>query len=105
METKKKSLALKSQEEEDSKSENETNLSDGIVLWSRRIARMIKKRGKSKKGKISQKESSKSKTSNKDDVTCFGCNKQEHFKSECPELKKDVKKKKKKCEHYILSSL
>ena len=46
---KKKSLALKSQEEEDSESENETDLSDEIALWSRRIARMMKKRGKQKK--------------------------------------------------------
>ena len=55
---------------------------------------MIRKRGKSKQ--TSQKESSKAKSSNKDDVTCFGCGKQGHFKSECLELKKDVKKKKKK---------
>ena len=81
---KKKSLALKSQEEEDSKSENGTDLSDDIALWSRRIARMMKKKGKLKKGPASQKESNKAKSSNRDDVTCFSCNEKGHFKSKCP---------------------
>ena len=92
---KKKSLALKSQEEEDLYSKNKTDLSDKIVLWSRRIARMMKKKGNLKKGQASEKENSKTNTSNKEDVTCFGSNKQRHFKSECPDLKRDVKKKKK----------
>ena len=72
---KQKSLALKSQEEEDSESENKTNLSDELALWSRRIPRMMKKRGKPKKRQTSRKESNKTKSSNKDDVTCFGYNK------------------------------
>ena len=50
---KKQSLALKSQEEEDFESENEIDLSDKIALWLRRIARMMKKKGKPKKGQTS----------------------------------------------------
>ena len=68
-------------------------MNDEIAFWSKRIARMMRKRGKSKQS--SRKETNKTKSSNKDDVTCFGCGKQGHFKSECPKLKKDVKKKKK----------
>ena len=93
---KKKSLAFKSQEEEDSESENETDLSDEIALWSKRIARMMRKRGKSKKEQISRRDNNKTKTNNKDDVICFDCGKQGHFKSECTKLKKDAEKKKKK---------
>ena len=56
----------------------------------------MKKKGKPKKRQTSWKESNKSKTSSKNDITYFDYNKQGHFKSECPDLKKDVKKKKKK---------
>ena len=93
---KKKSLTLKFQDEEDFESENETDLRDEIAIWSKRITRMMRKRGKSKKKQISRRDNNKTKTSNKDDVTFFGCGKQGHFKSECPELKRDAKKKKKK---------
>ena len=47
---KKKSLAFKSQEEKDSDSKNEIDLSDEIALWTRRIARIMKRTGQPKKG-------------------------------------------------------
>ena len=57
---------------------------------------MWKKRGKLKRFSNFKKDAPKGEASGKNSITCYECKKPGHMKSECPMLRKDAKRTKKK---------
>jgi len=63
---------------------------DELALISKKIQRMMKRRNQIKRYFPTRRDNSKKKV-DKIQVTCFGCNKQGHYKNECPQNKKNQK--------------
>ncbi|XP_027192431.1 uncharacterized protein [Cicer arietinum] len=92
-----KTIALKASQEstpvqtdEDSEEIEQEDVDKEIVRLTRKIQRMLIRRDQIKKGFLDKKEF---KTEiDKSKIICFGCNKQGHYKTECP-LNKKVPKK------------
>jgi len=64
---------------------------DELALITKKIQRMIRRRDQIKRYFPNRKENPKGDT-DKSQVTCYGCNKQGHYKNECPLNKKSQKK-------------
>ena len=79
---------------EGSDSENE----DELTLITRGFRKILKGRGRLRRGKLLNKtDPSKKKEKDIDQqITCYGCKKIGHYKNECPQLKKAIKSNKKK---------
>ncbi|GKV46075.1 hypothetical protein SLEP1_g53087 [Rubroshorea leprosula] len=89
VEKKKKDVAFKASNQ---KEKSEDDASDGentSALISREVRRFMKKNIKSKLAKRNEGKSTKK------SVKCYKCNKMEHYRNECPKLKKGDKKDKK----------
>ena len=89
---KKKSLALKSTQEQDDEPKRDEAKGgpseEQLVMLSKRVFKMMKARGDSSKGKRRSKEVKKSGSS----IKCYECGKKGHIKPECPNLKGKTKK-------------
>jgi hypothetical protein len=97
-----KSLALKASQQTSSVTEDdvqetqeieevhEEEAEDELALISKRIQRMMMRRNQLRK-KFPNTNNTRSEA-DKSQVTCFGCNKTGHYKSECPDIKKVQRK-------------
>ncbi|XP_058775330.1 uncharacterized protein LOC131649593 [Vicia villosa] len=79
-----KETQMKSEESNETPSEYE----DDLALISKRIRQMVFRRGQNKRP--FRREPQKAEI-DKSKITCFGCNKVGHFKTECPQQKRFVK--------------
>ncbi|XP_057730096.1 uncharacterized protein LOC130945392 [Arachis stenosperma] len=88
---KKKSIALKSRMTAKEEESDDIFSDEEMVLFARKMRRLLRYKSKGK-------GSSSSKDLKKDQVklTCHHCKEPGHFKSDCPQLKKDKKSKKDK---------
>ena len=91
---KKKTMALKISEnmEESNESKDDSDDED-MALITRKFRRFMKKKKFEKKKPFIRKDEEKGKEK---ELTCFECKKPGHFKSECPQLKKNPRRFKKK---------
>jgi hypothetical protein len=88
----KKSLALKSSHQENEE-EQESDDDKEMVLLTKRFKKFMRKH---KNNKYHKKEVPKGEPSKKDPPTCFEGHKPGHYKLDCPRLKKEGKKFKRK---------
>ncbi|XP_039686973.1 bromodomain-containing protein DDB_G0278469-like [Medicago truncatula] len=79
------------QESQELEEVHEEEAEDELALISKRIQRMMLRRNQIRK-KFPNTNMSTKTEADKSQVTCFGCNKTGHYKSECPDIKK-VKRK------------
>jgi hypothetical protein len=83
-----------SQSEENKETEEEQivqeEAEDELALISKKIQRMMKRRDQIKRYFPNRRDNSKREV-DKSQVTCYGCNKQGHYKNECPLNKKSQK--------------
>ncbi|XP_039683064.1 uncharacterized protein [Medicago truncatula] len=98
-----KSLALKASQQTSSVTEDdlqetqeieevhEEEAEDELALISKRIQRMMMRRNQIRKKFPNTSNNNRTET-DKSQVTCFGCNKTGHYKSECPDIKKVQRK-------------
>ena len=98
-----KTLALKASQQTSSVTENdvqepqeieevhEEEVEDELALISKRIQRMMIRRNQIRK-KFPNTNNSTRTEADKSQVTCYGCNKTGHYKSDCPDTKKVQRK-------------
>jgi len=79
------------QETQELKEVHEEEAKDELTLISKRIQRMMMRRNQIRK-KFPNTNSNTKTEAGKSQVTCFGCNKAGHYKSECPDIKKVQRK-------------
>ena len=94
---KKKIIALKSvvQEKEESDQTKNDDEDKELVLIIQNFKRFMKKRKGIRRRLLTKGEPNKERDK-KQPLICYECKKSDHFKSECPQLKKALKKFKKK---------
>ena len=79
------------QETQELEEVHEEEAEDELALISKRIQRMMMRRNQIRK-KFPNTNSNTKTEADKSQVTCFGCNKAGHYKSECPDIKKIQRK-------------
>ncbi|XP_039687081.1 uncharacterized protein [Medicago truncatula] len=79
------------QESQELEEVHEEEAEDELALISKRIQRMMLRRNQIRK-KFPNTNMSTKTEADKSQVTCFGCNKTGHYKSECPDIKKVQRK-------------
>jgi len=79
------------QEPQEFEEVHEEEVEDELTLISKRIQRMMLRRNQIRK-KFPNTNNNTRTEADKSQVTCFGCNKTGHYKSECPDIKKVQRK-------------
>jgi hypothetical protein len=79
------------QEPQELEEVHEEEAEDELALISKRIQRMMLRRNQIRK-KFPNTNNSTRTEADKSQVTCYGCNKTGHYKSECPDIKKVQRK-------------
>ncbi|GFS37505.1 hypothetical protein Acr_00g0052320 [Actinidia rufa] len=91
----KRSLTLKSSHQESKEEEEESGDDKEMALLTKQFKRFMRKE-KTFNKKHNMKETTYDELSEKDLPTCFECHKLGHYKLDCPRLKKEGKKFKRK---------